>query len=344
MDSAASSRVPQAGANSLRRRLGGFTLVELLVVIAIIGVLIALLLPAVQMAREAARRSQCTNNIKQLGLGMINHATHHGFFPSGGWGWEWAPNPGKIGPEQSGSWLYSILPFAEQQALFELGANGDMATIKRTNAQRAKTPVPFINCPSRRSPLAFPVDPGCYICGVKPPILSDPYEDSVRSDYAANAGVTELGWGAGPPSLGHAKLFPTRYWDDNNRGTGIITVHTLLRIEDIADGASNTYLVGEKYMQPRFYTTFGAGNLGDDQGPWVGDERDTVRYAFSPPAQDTDGLEATTIFGGPHPGVFLMGFCDGSVRAITLMIDANAHKQAGHREDSGTAQLPVAGL
>ncbi len=100
----------------------GFTLVELLVVITIIGILIALLLPAVQAAREAARKLHCGNNLKQLALGALNHELAHGFFPSAGWGYLWVGDPDRgTGKEQPGCWVYATLPYVEQQALHDLG-------------------------------------------------------------------------------------------------------------------------------------------------------------------------------------------------------------------------------
>src|SRR4051794_8378399 len=139
-------------AQVLRR---GFTLVELLVVIAIIGILVALLLPAVQAAREAARRSECLNHLKQIGVGFLNHESSRKILPGAGWSPWFVGDPlWGTGRKQPGGWMYQILPYVEEQALFDL-ASDDQKTII-TNQQKAaavtmqQTAVSIYNCPSRR--------------------------------------------------------------------------------------------------------------------------------------------------------------------------------------------------
>ncbi len=108
--------------SSSRKDRGGFTLVELLVVIAIIGVLVSLLLPAVQNAREAGRRTQCMNNLKNLGLAAQQHLEKLRRFPSGGWGPQWIGDPDRGNSiKQPGGWVYNLLPYMEQDALHDYG-------------------------------------------------------------------------------------------------------------------------------------------------------------------------------------------------------------------------------
>ena len=174
----------------------GFTLVELLVVIAIIGILVALLLPAVQAAREAARRTQCVNNLKQIGLAFQNHHSTHRFFPSGGWGWKWTGDPDRgVGPDQPGGWVYQALPYMELQNLRDLGGDGQPDVItngqREGAAQRDQVPVAGFNCPSRRAVGLYPfgTNPGdgsnfFYLC-----LNSTTGVERVsRCDYAASAG------------------------------------------------------------------------------------------------------------------------------------------------------------
>ena len=139
----------------------GFTLVELLVVITIIGILIALLLPAVQAAREAARLVQCQNNLKQLGLAMLNFEQASKRFPPGGWGYNWPTDADRGNDiEQPGSWLYNILPHLEQLPLSQLGSDGQPNLWTPTQlagiAQVLQTPLSVMNCPTRRKAVVYP--------------------------------------------------------------------------------------------------------------------------------------------------------------------------------------------
>ena len=138
-------------------RTRAFTLVELLVVIAIIGVLVALLLPAVQAARGSARRIQCSNHLKQIGLAFHNHHDTLGHLPTGGWGWDYVGDPdGGFAENQPGGWTYNILPYIEQQALREIGI-GQAGPLKQAGLARfVGVPINFYSCPFRWPAPCFP--------------------------------------------------------------------------------------------------------------------------------------------------------------------------------------------
>ena len=114
-----------------------------------------------QAAREAARIAQCRNNLKQLGLAMLDFEQANGHFPSGGWGYLWVGNPDR-GPdvEQPGGWLYSILPQLEQRALYQLGSDEQPNVLTTTkldgSTQRIQTPLAVANCPTRRPAIMLP--------------------------------------------------------------------------------------------------------------------------------------------------------------------------------------------
>ena len=135
--------------NRLRRR--GFTLVEMLVVVAIIGILIGLLLPAIQAARESGRRLQCINNLKQISLAMLNHENATKHFPTGGWGRMWVGDP-DLGnnDRQPGGWIYNTLPYLEQGILHNMGTGMSGNDKLDALAKMMAVPLTEFTCPTRR--------------------------------------------------------------------------------------------------------------------------------------------------------------------------------------------------
>ncbi len=170
-----------------RRRKTAFTLVELLVVISIIALLIALLLPAVQAARESARNAHCKNNLKQLGLAVLEHHEKHSCFPSGGWGPNWVGEPERgTRANQPGGWAFNILGFIGKANVRDAGLGLDATNRNNAIAERIQTALPMFNCPSRRRAQTF-IDnnSGIYLTATSNGL---DVPAGARSDYAMNGG------------------------------------------------------------------------------------------------------------------------------------------------------------
>jgi prepilin-type N-terminal cleavage/methylation domain-containing protein len=319
-------------------RLPAFTLIELLVVIAIIGILVALLLPAVQAARESARSTQCQNHLKQLAFAFLNHHDAVGFLPSGGWGYRWAPDPDLgTGKSQPGGWGYAVLPYIEEVPLYQFGAGTSAAVKADSITQILQTPLPIYHCPSRRAARNYPIGPGSQSY-VKQPFGANSIEESARVDYAANAGEKKTyGFGQGPD----INQDPASYSFPNaSNYNGIIFPRSELTLKQITDGTTHTYLIGEKNLDPNRYED--GGSPGDNQGPYTSDDRDAVRWTEVsktfflpglPPAPDTVGTDQNWSFGSAHVSVFYMAMCDGSVHGISYDVDNQVHVWRSNRLD-----------
>lgn len=348
-----------------RSKFVGFTLVELLVVIAIIGVLVALLLPAVQAARESARRTTCQSRLRQIALGCLNHHDTTQHYPTGGWGWFWTGDPDRgFGKRQPGGWIYNILPYIEQNALHQLGSDGDPEVItpqQRDGAARLiEAPFPIITCPSRRGPTQHIIAAG----------LADSFYNASepahagRADYAANSG-TYHNQGTGEAGGGPTTLNDSAYrWledvlaarNNSDQLDGLMYQRSKIPIARVTDGTSQTLLIGEKAHHPGAYED---GSSGGDNETWctgwnndlyrgvigrIIDRRGTITFAGQPISdaelgQGTDLNKGNQSFGSAHSAVWYGAFCDGSVHGINYDADPYVLKRLASRLDGETYDL-----
>lgn len=313
-----------------------FTLVELLVVIAIIGVLVALLLPAVQQARESARRTQCANHLKQLSLACLVHESNHKHLPTGGWNWNWSGDPDRgFGRTQPGGWTYTILPYMEQTTIWELGSGKTAAAKKPDLARAASSVVPGFYCPSRRLP-------GLYPNPLYGTVNSDLSKLVMRTDYAGNSGtktattsgqnmLTGIVGGSDPAAFDAPGFSPPAYLEDKTFFDGVIQPLSMFTVADVSDGMSNTYIIGEKYLMPENWKT---GMDATDNNPlFSGFDWDWQRWSMNGPKLDKRGVSDWSSFGSSHTTGLNMAMCDGSVKFTNYSISPTVFTRMCGRND-----------
>lgn len=266
----------------MRATCRGLTLVELLVVIAILGILIGLLLPAVQAARESARRTQCINNLKQIGLAFQGHLAAYRLFPSGGRRWNDPPTyvGGKpaFGPNQFAGWGFQILPFIEGNTVQDLGPVAAVGT-----------PSGVFFCPSRRGPQVF-LRKDKY----DPPLTGGKIEHAMCDYAASNREMTGVVRQSQPVTL--------RQVTDG-------TTYTLI----VADKRLNVANLGEPQDDDNEGYT-----VGWNEDTIRKTQRVPRRDHYGDSNGDGDGEK---LFGSSHVDGINAAFADGSVRPISYGVD-----------------------
>ena len=311
----------------VRRGRAAFTLIELLVVIAIIAILIGLLVPAVQKVREAAARTQCTNNLKQLALACHAYQDVHNGLP-----------PARVARDAYATWPVLIMPFIEQANVYKLWDIRQGYSSQVPAAQQALIPIFF--CPSRRDPMLSPAnqngganggftgacgDYGC--CAGSGPSMNT----YLGNGAMINGHVTNPGRGpqsgvngidqpnTNPPKL---PLIP------------ILSFNSYTKLQTIRDGTSNTFLLGEKHVRDGFFGQSGDG----DAAYYSGNSYDTAQrvagpgYPLAISPLDSHSHH-NDMFGGPHTGVVVFAFADGSVHDIATSIDVINLGRLANRQD-----------
>jgi prepilin-type N-terminal cleavage/methylation domain-containing protein/prepilin-type processing-associated H-X9-DG protein len=291
-----------------------FTLVELLVVIAIIGVLIALLLPAVQAAREAARRSQCLNNLKQMGLSLLNHESAKGYFPRGRWNIIPSDTSKHVigdrpGKSNDHSWQVLALPYAEQQNIarqYEL----NKAWFHTDNRPAIGALLAIFLCPS--TPVQDRIDTSFSTPG-KP----------AAGDYGCTNGVGRSVWQA------HSELgaYPGDSFDgeDNSQVIGVLTKalnRPQCKFKDIVDGAAATLLLVESAGKPDLYTNGRPGTLNGEPGNvFVGCGWADPDSGFTVNAEPVINFHNDGEIYSFHVGGAQVCFADGHTKLLSETLD-----------------------
>jgi prepilin-type N-terminal cleavage/methylation domain-containing protein/prepilin-type processing-associated H-X9-DG protein len=286
----------------------GFTLVELLVVIAIIGILVALLLPAVQAAREASRRSQCTNNLKQLALGMHNHHDTFKSFPPG----QWNDFYGNDAPYVRGCWVGTLLPFIEQTNLANiylqgLALNGNWALL----CTKKDTIIPCLICPSDgNSPKTNTFDGNTTQPG------GQFEKQGLHINYVVCSGST--------------------YYPTNGRNSnGMFCVKSKTKFSDMTDGSSNTLFFSEICVSPdvtandlrgRYCNSWEGNSWFTTLQPPNTSVPDGQQYQGQPipraPISNGGGSALALYARSYHPGGVNAALGDGSVRFVSNTVNA----------------------
>jgi prepilin-type N-terminal cleavage/methylation domain-containing protein/prepilin-type processing-associated H-X9-DG protein len=285
------------GDRHLPSRRPGFTLIELLVAIAIMGILIGLLLPAVQKVREAANRIACSNNLKQLALGFHSHHDAHQFFPAGGGDWwstpKYVSGQPAVGKDQDAGWGFQVLPYIESENVWRGGQAPN-------DVERARlavgTPNRLFFCPGRRRPQTVVFTDSSYLNG-QPTVTA-------LCDYAAS----------------------------NYEETGVVRFREPVQMAEITDGTSTTLLLGEKRLN---LARLGQVQKDDDTGYASGFDADVIRLTTKAPAPDFQAAngDGGLLFGASHPGRFNVAFADGSVRSISYSVGPEVFRRLGARAD-----------
>ena len=291
----------------------GFTVIELLVCLAIIAVLCAIVLPAVQQARESARQLQCKNNLHQIGLALSSYHASTRCFPPG-----WiVETPIQQDSHNGWGWLAMLLPSADQGPLFN-SINFDHHLQQAVNQTARLTVVAAFVCPSDHLPARVPFYPK----GVDDGTNMGSSFSAASKVHGTIPGVTSIMFEvAGASYFG---VYGTEDPDDRSDavGDGIFALNSSRRFSDLLDGASQTIVVGERSAR-RLTGTWTGMHPMEAEGP----ERVVGFVDHAPNAPDADEAE----FSSRHPGGVHFLFGDGSVRSLSDHIDRQVYKALGTR-------------